>query len=257
MPIADLSDCQLEYRLILGSADRPTCVFLHEGLGSTGLWRDFPDRVARRLGARALVYSRAGYGRSSALTTSRRTDYMHVEALDVLPRLLNKLGIERPLLIGHSDGASIALIFAAHHAASVAAVVLLAPHVFVEPITLLSIARLSETYETSDLRKNLGLHHDHVDDAFRGWAGTWLSPQFSSWTLGSEVVRLAVPTLLIQGADDKFGTLAQLDAFGAATNADVTRLVIRNCGHSPQRDQPNLVIDSIATFAAAKIATSE
>ena len=250
MPFVDLCDCSLEYRMILGSADRPPLVFLHEGLGSAGLWRDFPDKLARRTGARALVYSRAGYGRSNPLTGKREPDFMHREALDVLPRLLTKLGIDRPLLIGHSDGASIALIHAAANPETVAAVVLMAPHVFVEAVTLKSIAAIAEKYETSGLRDSLGKHHAHVDDAFRGWSEIWLSPRFGTWSLGAEVERLAVPALLIQGEDDPYGSLAQLDAFEAARSADITRLVLPSCGHSPHRDREAAVLDAIAAFAA-------
>jgi pimeloyl-ACP methyl ester carboxylesterase len=248
MPTVDLGDQTLEYRTILGAADRPPLVFLHEGLGSASLWRDFPDKLCRRVGARGLVYSRAGYGRSSGLRAKRSPAFMHDEALDVLPQLLARLGIVRPLLIGHSDGASIALIHAATHAAAVSGLVLMAPHVFVEAVTLAAIARIAETYETSDLRARLAQHHDHVDDAFHGWSDIWLSPRFTSWQLGAEVQRLTVPTLLIQGEDDAYGTLAQLDAFEAARAAKVTRLVLRACGHSPHRDQEALVLDAIAAF---------
>lgn len=250
MPLADLGDCTLEYRTILGDAGHPALVFLHEGLGSAGLWRDFPDKVARRTGARALVYSRAGYGHSSPLAGKRGPRFMHDEALDVLPRLLAHLGLERPILIGHSDGASIALIHAAHHADAVRGLVLMAPHVFVEHRTLASIARIAETYETTDLRSRLAHHHAHVDDAFHGWSDIWLSPRFTSWSLGEEVERLATPTLLIQSDDDPYGTLAQLDAFEAARHAQVTRLVLRDCGHAPHRDQEAAVLDAITHFVA-------
>jgi pimeloyl-ACP methyl ester carboxylesterase len=248
MPFADLGNCRLEYRLILGDGARPPLVFLHEGLGSAALWRDFPDKVARRTGARALVYSRAGYGRSSGLTAKRTPRYLHEEALDVLPRLLAALGIVRPILIGHSDGASIALIHAAHHPDAVAGLVLMAPHVFVEPISLAGIAATAELYETGGLRERLAKHHDHVDDAFHGWADTWLSPTFTSWSLAREVETLEAPTLLIQGEDDPYGTLTQLDAFEAARKAKITRLVLRDCGHSPQRDQEAKVIEALTDF---------
>jgi pimeloyl-ACP methyl ester carboxylesterase len=249
MPLAELGDCALEYRMILGGAERPPTVLLHEGLGSAGLWRDFPDKLARRTGARTLIYSRVGYGRSSGLAGKRDPRFMHDEALDVLPRMLALTGIDRPLLVGHSDGASIALIYAAAHPDKVSGVVLMAPHVFVEPETLAAIARIAETYETTDLRQRLAHHHDNVDDAFRGWADIWLSPIFTSWSLGAEVEKLAVPTLLIQGEDDSYGTLAQLDAFEAARRAQVTRLVLADCGHSPHRDQEAGTLDAIAAFA--------
>jgi pimeloyl-ACP methyl ester carboxylesterase len=248
MPHADLGDCSLEYRIILGHANRTPLVFLHEGLGSAGLWRDFPDKLARRTGAPALVYSRSGYGRSSPLAGRRTARFMHDEALDILPRLLAKVGIARPLLIGHSDGASIALINAAAHPDQVGGLVLMAPHVFVEGRTLAAIARIAETYEASELRARLAQHHDHVDDAFHGWADIWLSPTFTSWSLGAEVARLAVPTLLIQSDDDPYGTLAQLDAFEVARQARVGRLVLPDCGHSPHRDQEAAVLGAMAVF---------
>jgi len=251
MPFADLGDCVLEYRTILGHAARAPLVFLHEGLGSAGLWRDFPDKLARRTGSRALVYSRAGYGGSSGLAGKREPRFMHDEALDILPRMLAVTGSGRPLLVGHSDGASIALIHAAAHPGMVSGLVLMAPHVFVEPETLAAIARIAETYETTDLRERLAQYHDNVDDAFRGWSDIWLSPRFTSWSLGKEVERLAVPTLLIQGEDDPYGTLAQLDAFEAARLAKISRVVLRDCGHSAHRDQEAQVLDAIASFAAS------
>jgi pimeloyl-ACP methyl ester carboxylesterase len=248
MPLADLGDCTLEYRIVLGRADRAPLVFLHEGLGSAGLWRDFPDKLARRVGTRGLIYSRSGYGHSSGLAAKRSVRFMHDEALDVLPRLLAKIGIERPILVGHSDGASIALIHAASNPDTVSGLVLMAPHVFVESVTVASIAAIAEKYETTELRKRLAQHHDHVDDAFHGWADIWLSPVFTSWSLGAEVERLTAPTLLIQGEDDAYGTLAQLDAFEAAKRAQITRLVLRDCGHFPHRDQEAAVLDAISNF---------
>jgi pimeloyl-ACP methyl ester carboxylesterase len=254
MPFVELDNCVLEYRLVLGDADRPSLVFLHEGLGSAALWREFPDRVARKTATRALIYSRTGYGQSGALLAKREPDFMHREALDVLPRLLAKLGIERPFIVGHSDGASIALIYAASHPAEVSGLVLMAPHVFVEAVTLTSIARIAEKYETTDLRQRLAQHHVHVDDAFRGWADIWLNPRFGTWSLGAEVEKLSVPTLLIQGEDDPYGTLAQLDAFEAAKRATITRLVLPACGHSPHRDQEAAVTDAIVRFIASNVA---
>ena len=244
---------RLEYRVILGEAQRgPPLVFLHEGLGCVALWRSFPDQVARALGAVALVYSRFGYGRSSGLAGRRTRRFMHEEALEVLPALLDRLGIERPLLIGHSDGASIALIHAASAARPVAGVVLIAPHVFIEAVTVRSIAAITETYEQGDLRRRLAAYHDHVDDAFLGWSRIWLSPEFSTWSLGPEAGRLAVPSLLVQGDRDEYGTLAQLDAIEAAAPVRPVRLVVSGAGHSPHRDQPQQVIEAIASFVRLK-----
>lgn len=244
----------VEYRSIPGDAGRRPFVFLHEGLGSAGLWRDFPDKLARRLGAPALVYSRFGYGGSDGLTGPRTPAFMHEEALDVLPRLLDALGIAEPLLIGHSDGASIALIHAARAGRPVSGLVLMAPHVLVEDICVTSIARVTEQYETTDLKVRLARHHARVDDAFLGWSRIWLSPAFRSWSLGPECARLGVPALLIQGEDDQYGTLAQLDAIEALAPVRPERLVLRACGHSPHRDQEAAVLEAIARFAPKLLA---
>lgn len=251
MPHILLHGRRLETRIIPGAADRPWLVFLHEGLGSVSLWRDFPDKVARLLGFRALIYSRQGYGQSDPLDAPRGVDFMHREALDVLPALLQAYGIERALLIGHSDGASIALIHAATFAETVEALVLMAPHVLVEAISQQSIARVTETYERGGLKARLTRHHAHVDDAFLGWSRIWLDPRFRTWSLGAECQRLTVPTLLIQGEDDEYGTLAQIDAIEQAVPGPTTRLVLANCGHSPHRDQEPAVLDAVKRFIAS------
>ena len=252
MPFATIDGRRIEYRAILGAAgSHPTVVFLHEGLGSVALWRDFPDKVAHRLGAPAVVYSRFGYGQSDGLLAKRTSRFMHDEALDVLPKLLDQLGIERPLLIGHSDGASIALIHAAASKRPVHGLVCLAPHVLVEPICVESIARIGEVYRTTDLRQRLAKYHAHVDDAFLGWADTWLLPEFKAWSIEELVGRVDKPMLLIQGRDDEYGTLAQLDRIKARARAPTSRLVLDRCGHSPHRDQEAAVIDAIVAFVRA------
>ena len=256
MPHRTIDGVSLEFRTIPGDATLPWLVFLHEGLGCVSLWRDFPDKLARRLRMRALIYSRRGYGKSDALESPRKPNFMHDEALTVLPALLDTLGIERPILVGHSDGASIALIHASASHQPVTATVLMAPHVFVEGVTVASIARATEAYETTDLKTRLAKHHGHVNHAFLGWARIWLSPQFTTWSLGSEVSKLATPTLAIQGADDEYGTLAQLDALASAPGP-VQRLVLDRCGHSPHRDQEAAVLDAISGFVARVIANSK
>jgi pimeloyl-ACP methyl ester carboxylesterase len=250
MPFATVTGRSIEYRMIPGAIAPPTLVFLHEGLGSVALWRDFPDKVAARLGARALVYSRFGYGLSDGLAGKRSPRFMHEEALDVLPPLLDGLGIARPLLVGHSDGASIALIHAAAAGRAVAGLVLMAPHVFVEPICTESIARIRETFRAGDLRQRLAKYHAHVDDAFLGWADTWLEPEFLSWSIEDLLPEVSAPTLLIQGCNDEYGTLAQLDRIEAAVKGQTARLVLDRCGHSPWRDQEAAVLDAISAFAA-------
>ena len=249
MPFATLDGHCIEYAAIPGGA-RSTLVFLHEGLGSVELWRDFPGRVAHRLGAPALTYSRFGYGQSDGLRGKRTPRFMHEEALDVLPRLLDQLAIERPLLVGHSDGASIALIHAAASGRPVRGLVCMAPHVFVEPVCVESIARVRETYRTSNLRQRLAKYHAHVDDAFLGWAEVWLEPEFRDWSIEDMIGRIGQPMLLIQGRDDEYGTLAQLDRIEARAKAPTSRLVLDQCGHSPHRDHEAAVIDAIEAFAA-------
>jgi pimeloyl-ACP methyl ester carboxylesterase len=248
MPAIDLDGRTIEYRLIPGDAAKPWLVFLHEGLGCVTLWRDFPDQLARRVGNPALIYSRFGYGQSAPLECPRTPDFMHAEARVFLPLLCAALGITAPILIGHSDGASIALIRAADIGNDIRAVVLMAPHVMVETMCVESIARIAETYETTDLRQRLAKHHRHVDDAFLGWARIWLQPQFRTWSLAADVLRLACPTLLIQGQDDVYGTLAQLDAIQSFAPGPVQRVVLARCGHAAHRDQPDAVLDAISGF---------
>jgi pimeloyl-ACP methyl ester carboxylesterase len=253
----DIDGRAIEYRVVPGPvSDRPPLVFLHEGLGCAALWRDFPDRVARDLGAPALVYSRFGYGHSAGLTGPRTRRYLHDEALHVLPMLLDRLEIERPLLIGHSDGASIALIHAAASGRPVAGLVLMAPHVMVEPISVEGVARITETYHRTDLRERLSRYHAHVDDAFLGWSDIWLDPAFAEWSLEDEARQLTVPALLIQGEDDEYGTVAQIDRIAELAREPIERIVLAGCGHAPHRDQEATVIAAISAFAA-RLTSSE
>ena len=249
MPFATVADRNIEYRMIPGDLGRPALVFLHQGLGSVSLWRDFPDKVAARLGARALIYSRFGYGQSDGLVAPRTVQFMHEEALQFLPPLLDQLSIDRPLLVGHSDGASIALIHAGSSGRAVAGLALMAPHVFVEPVCVDTIARMRETYRTSDLRQRLAKHHARVDDAFLGWADTWLLPEFRAWSIEEHIARVTAPMLLIQGLDDAYGTLAQLDRIQALAKGPSSRLTLADCGHDPQRDQEAAVLEAIVAFA--------
>jgi pimeloyl-ACP methyl ester carboxylesterase len=250
MHFATIDGRRIEYRMIPGDAlARPPLVFLHEGLGSVGLWRDFPDKLAARLGARALIYSRFGYGQSDGLQAPRTPKFMHEEALDVLPALLDQLGIDEPLLIGHSDGASIALIHSAAAGRPVAGLALMAPHAFVEQICVDSIAKIRRTYLASDLRARLAKYHTHVDDAFLGWADTWLLPEFLAWSIEDLLSRVTQPALLIQGRDDEYGTLAQLDRIAAGVSGTASRLVLEACGHAPHRDQEGAVLEAIVAFA--------
>ena len=239
----------IEYAAIPGDAGAAgTLVFLHEGLGSVALWRDFPRKVATRLRTPALLYSRFGYGASDGLPGKRTPRFMHDEALGVLPALLDQLGIERPILIGHSDGASIALIHAAASGRPVEGLVCLAPHAFVEPVCVESIAKIRHSYLATDLRQRLAKYHARVDDAFLGWADAWLDPQFLSWSIEDLLGAIDQPLLLIQGEDDEYGTLAQLDRIEARVKGPTRRLALPGCGHSPHRDQEAAVIDAIVGF---------
>lgn len=229
-------------------AGAPTLVFLHEGLGSVALWRDFPAGLAARTGAAALVYSRRGYGKSDRLDGPRRVDYMHEEALSVLPALLGELGISAPILIGHSDGASIALIHAGSGRWPVRALVLEAPHVFVEDMTIASIAEAKTGYRASDLGPRLARYHDDPDHAFWSWNDIWLDPAFRSWTIEDYLPGVRCPVLAIQGADDEYGSLVQLDAIERGVSGSFERRVLAGCKHSPHRDQEALTLAAMAGF---------
>ncbi len=245
--------CGQELECVRVGSDRagPTLVFLHEGLGSVALWRDFPRSVADVTGRPALVYSRAGYGRSSGLAAQRTPRYMHDEAMITLPALLDALAISDPILIGHSDGASIALIHAGSGIRPVRAVVAMAPHVFVEALSISGIAQAKQAFERTDLRAKLDRYHADADAAFRGWNDIWLSPAFRNWNIESSLPAIDCPLLLIQGRDDEYGTMAQLDAIERGVRGRVERMELDACGHSPQRDQPNATLAAIAGFVAA------
>ena len=246
----DVAGHRLECVRVRGAKTAPTLVFLHEGLGSVALWKDFPARVAAATGCPALVYSRAGYGRSSPAALPRAPDYMHVEALTVLPALLDRLGIEEPILVGHSDGASIALLHAGSGKRPVRALVALAPHVFVEDMSIASIDEVRRQYETTDLREKLARRHVDPDAAFRGWNDIWLAPTFRRWNIEGCLPGVRCPLLLIQGRDDEYGSAAQLDAIERQVSGTVARLELADCRHSPHRDQPEATLAAIVDFVA-------
>jgi pimeloyl-ACP methyl ester carboxylesterase len=227
----------------------PAMVFLHEGLGSVAMWRDFPQRVADATGCEAVVYSRQGYGRSDPITAPRAPRYMHDEALAVLPELLDRLGIERPLLFGHSDGASIALIHAGGTGRALSGLIVMAPHVMVEEVALQGIARTGIAYRTTDLGRRLGRYHDHADSAFRGWYDIWLRPDFRAWNIEEYLPSIAVPVLAIQGEDDEYATMEQIDRI-ARQAGDVELVKLADCRHSPHKDQPEAVVAAVAEFVA-------
>ncbi len=246
MPFLAAAGRSLEYEWIDGA--EPTLVFLHEGLGSILQWRDFPARLAQATGCRVLLYNRYGYGQSDALAEPRvGVRFMHDEALVSLPQVLAALGIEAPVLVGHSDGASIALIHAgAGHAAR--GLALMAPHVFVEDLCIRSIAKAKHTFEASDIRERLGKYHRDPAKTFYLWNDVWLDPEFLRWNIEEYLPGVRVPVLAIQGEDDAYGTMAQLEAIRRQVAARCELLKLPRCGHSPHRDQPEAVLAALTRF---------
>ncbi|MBO0755313.1 MAG: alpha/beta hydrolase [Bradyrhizobiaceae bacterium] len=241
---------RLEYRMIgPRPATAPTLVMLHEGLGSAGQWGDFPERLAAATGAGIFVYSRAGYGRSSPVSLPRPLTYMHNEALEVLPKLLDTIGFRRGLLVGHSDGASIATIYAGsvqdHRVRGLA---LMAPHFFVEDGGIAAIAQAREAYETTDLREKLKRWHADVDNAFRGWNDAWLDPEFRNWDISEMLAYIRVPVLIVQGEDDQYGTDRQIEVAQEECYCPVETALFPNVRHSPHKDAPERALTVIAGF---------
>jgi pimeloyl-ACP methyl ester carboxylesterase len=253
MPFVVVSAGQIEYqRFGSGGPGRPALVFLHEGLGSVAMWRDFPARVAQATGCEAVAYSRFGYGRSDPTPGPRPVRYMHQEALEVLPKLLDALGLERPVLVGHSDGGSIALILAGAGVRPLAGLVLLAAHVMVEDVTVVSIAQARRAWETTDLRSRLSRYHRDVDSAFWGWNDIWLDLAFRGWSIEEFLPGVACPVLAIQGKDDEYGTAEQLRLIAAGVR-DAEVLELDRCGHSAHRDNPEAVIAAISGFVDRRV----
>jgi len=229
------------------ASPHPVVVFLHEGLGSVAMWKGFPAEFCAVNGLAGVVFSRYGYGRSTPKPPTERwaPDFMHEQALDVLPRLFRRLEIARPWLFGHSDGASIALLHAARH--PVAGVVAVAPHLFVEDVSIASIEKARAAYEAGDLRRGLAKYHDDPDSAFRGWNDVWLAPEFRDWNIEAEVAAIACPLLAVQGVDDEYGTLEQVRSL--VRRVPGARLLeLADCGHSPHRDQPERLIGEAGAF---------
>ena len=228
-----------------------TIVMLHEGLGCVALWRDFPTRLAAATGCGVFAYSRAGYGRSDPVDLPRPLDYMTREARCSLPAVLEAIGFQSGILLGHSDGASIAAIYAGESFDDlVHGLVLIAPHVFTQEPGLASIVDARRAYDTGDLRARLARYHTDVDCAFRGWNDAWLDPGFRSWKIEDAIGGWRVPALLIQGAGDQYGTLAQIRAIEARSRAPVASMILAACRHSPQIDQPQATLDAIVRFCA-------
>src|SRR5215467_1338707 len=242
-----INGADLEYRMIGPLPDQaPTIVMLHEGLGSAALWGDFPERLQAATGAGVFVYSRAGYGASTPTQLPRPLDYMQIEALEVLPKVLDMIGFRRGILVGHSDGASIAAIYAGgvqdHR---VRAIALIAPHFIVEDISVRSIAEIRKAYETTNLRDKLGRWHKDVDNAFYGWNGAWLDPKFRDWDISEYLAYIRVPVAVIQGEDDQYGTMRQVEIAREECYCPVDVTEVPGAGHSPHREAPGATLDAI------------
>lgn len=250
-----IGSASLEYRWLAPLVpDAPTIVMLHEGLGSVGLWNDFPEKLQQATGAGIFVYSRAGYGQSSPVALPRPLDYMQREALDVLPKVLDAIPFKRGLLLGHSDGGSIAAIYAgAHQDRRLQGIALIAPHFIVEDISVTSIAAIKTAYETTDLKPKLARWHKDVDNAFYGWNGAWLDPKFRDWDISEYLVYIRVPVMVVQGVDDQYGTLRQVEIAQEECYCPVDVKVISGAGHSPHRDAPAATLDAIEQFARAAL----
>jgi pimeloyl-ACP methyl ester carboxylesterase len=243
----------LEYRMIGPEpADAPTIVMLHEGLGSAGLWGDFLEKLQAATGAGVFAYSRTGYGASTPAKLPRPLDYMHIEAREVLPKVLDAIGFRRGLLVGHSDGASIATIYAgSHQDHRVEGLALIAPHFIVEDVSVASIAEIKTAYETTSLKEKLARWHKDVDNAFYGWNGAWLDPKFRSWDISEFLAYVRVPIAILQGVDDVYGTMRQIEIAQEECYCPVDVTVIPGAGHQPHREAPGPTLDAITEFANA------
>ncbi len=257
--VLDLGSEQLEYRMIGPRPDAaPTIVMLHEGLGCVGMWGDFPDKLAAATGAGVFVYSRAGYGKSSRVTLPRQISYMHDEARNSLPRLLDTIGFQRGLLLGHSDGASIAALYAgSHQDHRIRGLVLMAPHFIVEDVSVASIAEAREAYNSGDLRTRLARWHEDVDGAFRGWNDVWLDNDFRQWDISEELAYIRVPVLIVQGEDDQYGTVRQIEIAQDECYCPVDVALLSGVRHSPHREAPDVTLATVADFANRIFRTHE
>jgi pimeloyl-ACP methyl ester carboxylesterase len=249
----ELDGRRIEVLELAGDPALAPVVLLHEGLGSAQLWRDFPRELAAATGARVVAFSRFGHGASDPPPRPRTPRFMHEEALQVLPRVLDAVGAQEPVLLGHSDGASIALLHAAEH--PVRAVIAMAPHVFVEPMSLAEIRAVREVYLHGGLRERMARHHRDPDAAFYGWNDVWLDPAFPEWSIEDELARIDCPVLLIQGEDDQYGTMAQLDAIERAVHGPVERVHLA-CRHAPHLEAPAETLAAAARYAAVRSASS-
>lgn len=246
--LIEIAGGSVECEFILGDPTLPSLVFLHEGLGSIDLWRGVPGEIAAACGGPStLAYARHGHGASAAAEMPRPVTYMHDEADVVLPAVLEMFGLERPVLVGHSDGASIALLYAGA-GLPVAGLVCLAPHVFVEPESIAGIEEARTVFASTDMADRMGRYHRDPMATFRGWNDVWLSDEFRTWNIEDRLAGISAPVLAIQGADDQYGTLAQLDAIEAGVSGRFERLVLEGVGHSPHTEARHDVVSAIAAF---------
>jgi pimeloyl-ACP methyl ester carboxylesterase len=251
MPSISVQGVRLDYVWYGPSPNEtPTIVFLHEGLGCVEMWRDFPEQVVEKTGFGGLIYSRAGYGKSDPISLPRPVTFMHHEALEVLPAIIDSFEISEPILFGHSDGGSIALIYAGSEPVKpIKALVLEAPHVFVETLSIASIEKARNEFEKGSLKSGLQRYHgNNLECAFRGWNDVWLNPEFRSWNIESFLPNISSPVLLIQGENDQYGTRRQLESISASCRGPVQTELLADCGHSLHRDQPQLVVEIVSSF---------
>ncbi len=228
-------------------APRPAIILLHEGLGSVAMWRDFPGLLAEKTGCEVIAYSRAGYGKSDPARLPRKVSYMHDEGLHILPKIIHALDVKAPILLGHSDGASIALICAGGTDIELGGLIVMAPHIMVEPITVESIAQAKIAWQTTLLSERLVKYHNDAEATFWGWNDIWLNPDFRAWTIKEYLPSIRVPVLAIQGLDDEYGTMAQIDGIVEQLPSTET-LKLEGCRHSPHKDQCEAVIDAVQNF---------
>lgn len=250
---------KIHYEIIEGDQTKPWLVFLHEGLGCTAMWKDFPQRLCTATGCRGLLYDRLGYGLSDALQQTRGPDYLHRYALDELPEIIAALLLGQVyILIGHSDGGSIALLHAAQRPPLLQAIVTEAAHVFVESVTLEGIRVADRAYADGKLRGLQKYHGDKTEQIFKAWSDTWLTPAFADWNIEADLPRIACPALVMQGIDDQYGTPAQVDAIvmgiSKGNGKPAHKAMLADCGHSPHQEQPQAVLDLMRDFVLSRLA---
>ncbi|HYA04150.1 MAG TPA: alpha/beta hydrolase [Syntrophobacteria bacterium] len=240
---------RLRARRLTHQRRSPVLVFLHEGLGCIELWRDFPAAVVEVTGLDGIIYDRWGHGRSDALTVRRTTYYLHEEAFESLPEVLTQCGVEEAVLIGHSDGGTIALLYGARYPKGIRGIITEAAHVFVEDVTLEGIRETVKIYDTTDFKEKLARYHrDSTDTLFRAWADTWLAPEFRAWNVESYLPQVVCPVLVIQGKDDEYATKAQVDAIAGQVSGPARPLLVPSCGHTPHREARDVVLKEMAAF---------